>query len=76
MSGERVPYHLRPNKFVERALFVELLSHINAVHPIADYVYVGFGGPYLEDFKILHQHFGIKNMLSLEQEAGVLSPTI
>jgi hypothetical protein len=71
MSGERVPYHLRPNKFVERALFVELLSHINAVHPIADYVYVGFGGPYLEDFKILHQHFGIKNMLSLEQEEWV-----
>jgi hypothetical protein len=71
MSGENVPYHLRPNKFVERALFVELLTHVNAVQPIPDYLYVGFGGPYLEDFKVLHQQFGIKHMLSLEQEAWV-----
>jgi hypothetical protein len=71
MSGERVPYHLRTNKFVERALLVELLSHLNAVNPIAEYLYVGFGGPYLEDFKILHQQFGMKHMLSLEIDEWV-----
>jgi hypothetical protein len=71
MSGERVPYHLRPNKFVERGLFVELLGHINVVQAIPEYLYIGFGGPYLEDFKVLHQHFGMKHMLSLEQQEWV-----
>jgi hypothetical protein len=71
MSGERIPYHLRPNKFVERALFLEVLGQVNSVQPIDAYLYVGFGGPYLEDFKVLHQHFGIKHMLSLEQEEWV-----
>lgn len=71
MSGENVPYHLRPNKFVERSLFLELLGHVNAVQPIEEYLYVGFGGPYLEDFKVLHQKFGMKRMLSLEKDAWV-----
>lgn len=71
MTGAMIPYHLRPNKFIERQLFVELLLRINAVRPIRDYLYVGFGGAYLEDFKILHQEFGIRHMVSLEQEDWV-----
>lgn len=71
MSGEKIPYHLRPNKFVERALFVDLLAHINRYSQISDYLYVSFAGPYLEDFKVIHAAFGNRKMLSLEQSDWV-----
>ena len=44
------PYHQRPNKTVDRYLFVELLSKINRYRHIGDYSYIGLGGPSLEDF--------------------------
>jgi hypothetical protein len=72
MSGENVAYHLRQNKYVERQLFVEILSHLDRVRRIRDYVYVGFGGPYMEDFKLLHSTFGISRMISLEELEWVL----
>lgn len=71
MSGEKVPYHLRPNKFVERALFIDILAHINRYSPISDYLYVSFAGPYLEDFKVIHAAYGNRKMLSLEQSEWV-----
>jgi hypothetical protein len=67
MSGEKIPYHLRPNKFVERALFIDILAHVNRYKPISEYLYISFAGPYLEDFKAIHASFGNRKMLSLEQ---------
>jgi hypothetical protein len=72
MSGEKVPYHLRQNKYVDRQLFIDVLSHINRARPIKRYLYVSFGGPYLEDFKVIHASFGNEEMLSLEQHPWVL----
>ena len=66
MSGEKVPYHLRQNKHVERQLFAELLAHVDRAHPIRDYLYVSFGGVFFEDFKLMHSVFGMRHMLSLE----------
>jgi len=71
MSGGLVPYHLRPNKAVDRYLFVELLSKVNRVVSIDSYTYVGFGGPFLEDFKLIHSYFGNKKMLSIEGNFNV-----
>lgn len=73
MSGGSVPYHLRQNKAIERNLFIELLSMLNRFRPIIDYTYVGFGGPFLEDFKLMHSHFGNVGMISLENDGNVLS---
>jgi hypothetical protein len=66
-------YHLRTNKAVERLLFVELLEKLDWHLPkkIKDYRYVGMGGPYLEDFALIHGTFGNRNMVSLETEANV-----
>jgi hypothetical protein len=72
MSGESVPYHLRQNKHVDRQLFAELLAHVNRVSPIAKALYVSFGGVYFEDFKLIHQVFGTKKMLSIEREDWVV----
>ncbi|MGZ5528135.1 MAG: O-methyltransferase [Limisphaerales bacterium] len=66
MSGAYVPYHQRQNKAVDRQLFIDLLQRVNRRVPITDAVYVGFGGAFLEDFKLAHTTFDIKKMISLE----------
>jgi hypothetical protein len=72
MSGSLVPYHLRPNKAIDRQLFVELLSKVNRFKPVRSYTYVGFGGSFLEDFKLIHSYFGNRKMISIEQNANAL----
>lgn len=68
MSGTSIPYHLRPNKAIDRYAFIELLGKINRFSPIDQYQYIGFGGHSLEDFKYIHSQFGINSMISLEQD--------
>lgn len=36
-------YHLRPNKSIDRNLFVQTLIGLTSVFPVADYWYTGFG---------------------------------
>lgn len=56
MSGASIPYHLRPNKAIDRYAFLELLSKVDRYIDcdISQYKYVGFGGHSLEDFKYIH----------------------
>jgi hypothetical protein len=68
MSGGQVAYNLRPNKFVERQLFVELLTKV-CVGPPEEYVYVSLGGPQLEDQRLVHQRLGLKKLVSLEADS-------
>ena len=67
MNGGQVAYNLRPNKFVERQLFVELLTKVCMEGP-EKYVYVSLGGPQLEDQRLVHQRLGLKNLVSLEAD--------
>jgi hypothetical protein len=72
-SAGQLPYQLRPNKAVERLVFVELLRRLDPALQIAtQYRYVGFGGPQMEDFRILHESFPGMKMLSIERDAEVL----
>lgn len=71
MTGASVAYNLRPNKHVERHLFVDLLDHVNRWRPLSRHLYVGFGGIYFEDFKLLHSHFNMAKMLSIENQKWV-----
>jgi hypothetical protein len=70
-TGGSIPYHLRQHKAVERNLFIELLRKLNNYINISDYVYIGFGGPFLEDFKQLHTALKINDMVSLEVDHNV-----
>lgn len=72
MSGANVPYHLRQNKAVERMLFIDMLSKVNRQLPIGKYRYISFGGAFLEDFKLIHSHFGNDRMISIEQTETAL----
>lgn len=65
-SGTSIPYHLRPNKAVERGLFIHSLRKIDNYFNISDYCYIGFGGPFLEDFKVLHHELKITDMKCIE----------
>ncbi|MCS6177750.1 O-methyltransferase [Shewanella baltica] len=77
-SGSTIPYHLRQNKAVERALFIEQLKFIslwlkdNGLAQLEQYRYVGFGGPFLEDFKAIHRELNITSMVSIEVDADTL----
>ncbi|HEX8683121.1 MAG TPA: O-methyltransferase, partial [Ardenticatenaceae bacterium] len=68
MSGENVAYNLRPNKFVERQLFVELLSKLGVSLSPAKYIYISLGGLQLEDHRLMHHSLGINALMSIESD--------
>ncbi|MGD0649718.1 MAG: O-methyltransferase [Verrucomicrobiia bacterium] len=74
MSAGSLPYHLRPNKAVERLLFVDLLERLDeAIHfEQKHYEYIGLGGPQMEDFRVLNECFQDVQMISLERDPQVL----
>lgn len=71
MSGGNVSYNLRPNKFVERQLFIELLGKIVSTRSPDEFVCVSLGGPQLEDQRLVHRRLGVRNLISLEASPAV-----
>lgn len=69
--GSSVAYRLRPNKAVDRELFLSLLSRLGGKLHLEDYVYVGLGGPFLEDFRLIHARIGVDKMVCVENEKAV-----
>ncbi|MBI5353450.1 MAG: hypothetical protein HZB50_12490 [Chloroflexi bacterium] len=67
MSGGNVTYQLRPNKHVERLLFVELVEKIIA-YKSSSFAYISMGGPQLEDHKLFHQELGLVDLFSFEED--------
>ena len=70
-SASSLPYRLRPNKAVDRELFLALLGRLAATLRIEFYKYVGLGGPFLEDFRLIHGRLGIRDMVCVESEVDV-----
>ena len=64
-------YHLRPNKYVDRHLFVASLERLNTFTKLKGYRYVGFGSYMFDDFKLLHERLDISSMVSLEADPVV-----
>jgi hypothetical protein len=63
------PYHLRPNKAVDRLLLIEVLRLLDKHIDLSEYTYYGFGGPYLEEFRLLYDLCPqIKEMISIEED--------
>ena len=61
-------YHLRPNKYIDRNLFLQTLIGLNQFAPISEYQYTGFGSYLFDDFKLLHEILNISTMISLEKD--------
>lgn len=70
-AGSSLPYRLRPNKAVDRELFLSLLMRLAPKLALEKYRYVGLGGPFLEDFRMIHGRLGITSMTCIETEEQV-----
>ena len=70
-TGSSLPYRLRPNKAVDRELFLSLLMRLSPSLSLEKYHYVGLGGPFLEDFRLVHGRLGLIHMTCLESEEEV-----
>ena len=64
-TSRHPPYQLRPNKAIDRFLLVDLLRHL-PLEERKQYEYIGMGGPFLEDFKIMHHYFPEMKLTSIE----------
>ena len=60
------PYHLRPNKAVDRFIMIEAIRRLEQFGSLSQYTYYGLGGPYLEDFRILYELCKDLGMVSIE----------
>ena len=67
-SSPGAGYKLRPNKAVDRELFLSLLTRLSAPLAIENYHYVGLGGAFLEDFRMVHARTGITRMTSIDDD--------
>lgn len=65
-------YRLRPNKAVDRLLFVEAIQRIADLKDLTEYTYFGLGGPFLEDFRILNDFFEELKLVSIEVNEEVI----
>lgn len=70
-TGSSLPYRLRPNKAVDRELFLALLTRLAAKLKLEGHQYIGLGGPFLEDFRLVHARLGIKRMFCIESDETV-----
>jgi hypothetical protein len=70
-TGSSLPYRLRPNKAVDRELLLSLLTRLSPSLALENYEYVGLGGPFLEDFRLVHARLGIGRMTCVEAEEEV-----
>ncbi|MBM4044778.1 MAG: hypothetical protein FJ279_06680 [Planctomycetes bacterium] len=61
------PYHLRPNKAVDRFMLIEALRRLGRIEDLSHYTYYGFGGPYLEEFRLLYEFCPEVGMVSIEE---------
>lgn len=64
-------YHLRPNKAVDRNLFVEGLVHLGKMIDISNYRYIGFGSYEFDEFKSIYRTLGIEDLHSIEMDSDV-----
>ena len=60
------PYHLRVNKAIDRFLLVEILDILKKYCDMSNYTYYGFGGPFLEDCKLIHNRCPEIKTVSIE----------
>jgi hypothetical protein len=70
-AGSSLPYRLRPNKAADRELFLSLLMRLAPALSLENYQYVGLGGPFLEDFRLVHARLGLRLMTCVETEEQV-----
>lgn len=67
-SDQKINYQVRPAKSVERKMLCDLVREIQLVGGNGELRYIGLGAKYFTDFLLLHNEFGISDMISIEAE--------
>lgn len=70
MSAATVPYQLRPNKHVDRELFIDALSRIREV---GGYRYASMGGKFMEDIVATYLRLGINHLTSIDLDPNTVA---
>ncbi len=73
MSGETIPYHLRPHKAVDRRLFLDLLGRLERWRSLHDHVYVSMGAYPLEDHRLVNRILGITRLLAFDMNPKIVA---
>lgn len=58
------PFQLRPNKFVDRMVFVDLIARTVGNIGAQNFIYVSMGAKFLHDHHSVHRRIGIENLVS------------
>jgi len=66
MSGHNLPYRLRPNKFIDRSVFIDLLSRLVPAKGADKYIYISMGGNHLVDQNVVYRRVGIDSLFSFD----------
>jgi hypothetical protein len=67
-SFEKINYSIRPAKATERRMLIETFGRLAPIYPLSQYQYIGFGSTFFLDFKMVHRHYGIRHLTSVEKE--------
>jgi len=67
-----IPYQLRPNKHVDRQLFISCLSAILPNLGLEKYCYISMGGRHLVDHKVIYKSLGISALYSFDADAEIV----
>ena len=72
MSGDDIPYQLRPNKFIDRQMFMDLLARI--VIPVGPdkYAYISMGGRHLRDHYSVYKQLGITSLIAFDIDENIV----
>lgn len=73
MSASGLPYRLRPNKFVDRELFAELVSLLAAERNTGWYAYISMGGNHLSDHLAIYRRAGLKKLYAFDSDDEVVN---
>ena len=64
--GQDIPYQLRPNKFIDRQIFVDVLQNALLGVPLSNYVYISMGGKHLVDHENVYRKIGFSNLFAFD----------
>lgn len=67
-SDQKINYQIRPSKSVERKMLCDLVKEIQIIEGKSELRYIGMGAKYFTDFLLLHNEFGVSDMISIEAE--------
>jgi len=63
------PFQLRPNKFVDRMLFLDLATRTAALRGAQNYAYISMGAKFLHDHHSIYRRIGIDSLVSFDRES-------